>query len=98
VELEVLRLPCLDDGLDGLAPLVAAEVAIDAEGGLLHGRRTAGAPLDAPAREHVGGGDLLGHPHRRGEAVGHERDPEAEADLLGGLAEGADEDLGGGGV
>jgi hypothetical protein len=98
LELEVLRLPRPDDGLDGLAPLVAAEVAVDAEGGLLHGRRPPGAPVDAPAGEDVGGGDLLGHPHRRGEAVGHERDPEAEADLLGDLAERPDEDLGRRGV
>ena len=94
VELEVLRLPHADDGLDGLLPLLAAGVAVDAERGLLHRRRPAGAPLDAAVGQDVGGGHLLGHAHRRRERVRHERHAEAEPEVLGALRQRADEHLG----
>ena len=98
MELEVLALPHADDGLDGLLPLLAARLAVDTERDLLHRRGAAGAPLDPPAREHVGGGNLLRDAHRRGERVGHQRHAEPEADLLGDLRQRADDHLGRGRV
>ena len=47
-----------------------------------------------PLGEDVGGGHLLGDAHGRGERVGHQRDAEAEADVLGALRERADDHLG----
>ena len=98
MELEVLVLPHLHDGADGLLPLVAALVARHAERGLLHRCRPAGAPLDAAAGEDVDGRHLLGHAHRRGERVRHQRDAEAEPQVLGALRQRAQDHLGRGGV
>jgi hypothetical protein len=95
VELEVLGLPHADDGLDGLLRLGPALLAVDAERGLLHRRRPAGAPLDPAAGQHVGRGHLLGDPDGRAEAVRHQGHAEPEPDLLGDLGQGADQDLGG---
>ena len=77
----------MDHRADGVLGRVAAGLAIHAERQLLHRRRAAGAPLDAAAGEDVDGGDLLGDARRMGEAVGHQRDAEAEAEVLGDLRE-----------
>ena len=98
VVLEVLALPHADDGLDGFLPLLPARLPVDAECDLLHRGRPAGAPLHSSPGQDVGRRHLLGHAHRRGERVRHERDAEPEADLLGALRERADDDLGRGRV
>ena len=72
--------------------------AVDAEGGLLHRGRATGAPLDATLREDVDGRHLLGDARRVDEAERHQRDAEAEADVLGRLRERAEHDLGCGAV
>ena len=94
MELEVLVFPHLHDGADRLLPLVAALVARHVERGLLHRRRPAGAPLDPAVREDVGRRHLLGDAHRRRERVRHERDAEAEAQVLRALRQRPDDHLG----
>ena len=69
----------LDDDLDRLAPFfTGAVVGRNAERGLLHRRRTPGAPLHTAIAQHVDGRHLLGDPGRMDEAERHQRDPEAE--------------------
>ena len=92
--LGVLVFPEVHDGLDGVLGHGPARVAVDAERRLLHRRGPARAPLDAALGEHVDRRNLLGHAHRRCEPVRHQADAEAQADVLGDLAQGAEHDVG----
>ena len=97
MEFPILAAEHRHDGADGFFPAIALVPHADAERVEFGGAGGfAKAHLDTAFGEDIEGGDFFGHPLR---LVGGELDDAvAEADILGALAGGAEEDLGRGGV